>query len=169
MKIIEQTLTRMVLRYLPLNDWLGILVIIVMAIYLMSQLHREPLYGLLCLIGILVAIYWGTVQIKIITCLVEQPTKTIKIIKHSLLGTPIQEQHKFAEIFQVEVREKRLKNGKCYQLYLLLSSGKTIFLGKQIPILGFNSSHYIRDVSSNLAQFIDCSYSFMPAPSFWKF
>jgi hypothetical protein len=89
--------------------------------------------------------------------------------QHSLLGTPIQEQHNFAEIFQIKVQEKRLKNGKYYQVYLLLQSGKKIFLGKQIPIFSFNPSHYIRDISMNLAQFIDCSYSFMPAPSFWKF
>jgi hypothetical protein len=52
---------------------------------------------------------------------------------------------------------------------LVMFQSLLVLIGISLIGLPSQPSHYIRDISLNLAQFIDCSYRFMPAPSFWKF
>jgi hypothetical protein len=161
MKIIQRTPTRLEIRYRPMLQWFGSLIL--MGLSVVSIIEFNAYFGwtafwFLVLLG---SVYAFFVWHKIIHCLADETTQTLYIRKHNLIQTKTQQTYFFSEVSNLEVREKYSKNGRYYLAFLTLKSGETIYLGR-------GDKWNLKSSLRPLAKLIDCHYNFVPRQSLWN-
>lgn len=161
MKIIQQTPTRLEIRHRPILQWCISVAIAVLSVYAIIQLDAPHWWAVLWFLIFLGSLYTFFVWHKIIYCLADQTTQTLYIRKHNLIQAKTKQKHFFNEVSDLEVREKRNKNGKYYLAFLNLKTGERIYIGHS------NQKQNIENNLLPLAKFMDCYYNFVPRQGFF--
>lgn len=159
MKIIQQTPTRLEIRHRPMLQWFLDVMMAGFSIYGIIQFNAYFGWTALWFLVFLGSLYAFFVWHKIIHCLADTKTQTLYIRKRNLIKTETRQKYFFSEVSNLEVREKRNKNGRYYLAFLKLRSGERIYIGRS------NSKRNIENSLCPLAQLIDCYYNFVPRPS----
>jgi len=119
MKVLEQTLTKLILQELP---WIVVLIGVVFLLVGLSVAFSGQLLGLLfTAIGILSLVFMA----EVVTCTFDKTLGCMNLKRRGLFKTKVIE-HPIEEISGVQLEESRDSESSTYRVSLVLVSGKRV-------------------------------------------